>query len=479
MTGPLVTVIVLNYEGEALLPGCLDALAKQDLEPELWQVWVVDNASTDRSRQILAERYPHIHTILSPRNLGFAGGNNLALRQLTTPYAVLLNNDTNPEPTWLRELIAPLRDGADPRLAATTSKLVFQPRFVTVNLHTQAFQPPGDPRTLGVRISHIHTQQPDGTWAEVTEQCLWERAAYGPEDHATSRFRWTFPDGSLLIPTSQPPDSQAPLQLRLTAQAERAKDLTLTWPGGHATLHLTADPAEHTLTLPLAPDTCTDVINNTGVILHAPGYGADRGYQQPDRGQYDQPEEVFGACGGAACLRTDILATLGVLDDDFFMYYEDTDLSWRLQAAGHTIRYVPTAVVRHAHAASSKEWSPFFTFHVERNRLLMLIKNAPAALALDQILRYVLTAASMTLRGLGTPGARRTAVRQARLRGRVLASLLRLTPRMLARRREINQHRQVSQRALVDRWMLPSKALLPPGPPNRRLLWPRRRPPSS
>jgi GT2 family glycosyltransferase len=51
--------------------------------------------------------------IASPVNTGFAGGNNLALRTVRTPYAVLLNNDAVPEPDWLRNLLAPFEeDGA-------------------------------------------------------------------------------------------------------------------------------------------------------------------------------------------------------------------------------------------------------------------------------------------------------------------------------------------------------------------------------
>ena len=77
-----------------------------------------------------------------------------------------------------------------------------------------------------------------------------------------------------------------------------------------------------------------DVINNAGGVVLREGYGADRGFQQPDRGQFDEPEEVFTACGNGLALRTDLGATVGWFDDDFFMYYEDVDLSWRFRARG-------------------------------------------------------------------------------------------------------------------------------------------------
>ena len=57
------------------------------------------------------------------------------------------------------------------------------------------------------------------------------------------------------------------------------------------------------------------------------------------------------------------------------MYYEDTDMSFRLRKLGKKIMFCPTAVVRHVHTGSSKEWSPFFCYQVARNKLLFIYKN--------------------------------------------------------------------------------------------------------
>jgi glycosyltransferase involved in cell wall biosynthesis len=124
-------------------------------------------------------------------------------------------------------------------------------------------------------------------------------------------------------------------------------------------------------------------------------------------------------------LRTSAGREVGWFDDDFFLYYEDTDLSWRLRAAGWAIRYEPSAVVRHVHSASSVEWSPTFVFHTDRNRLLMLVKNATPRLALREVGRYPLTTARSRC-GPCAPRRGRAcgpAVRPTLLRLRVLASL--------------------------------------------------------
>jgi GT2 family glycosyltransferase len=198
-----------------------------------------------------------------------------------------------------------------------------------------------------------------------------------------------------------------------------------------------------------------DVINNAGSIVLTEGYGADRGFQVVDRGQFDEPEEVFAFCGNGVAFRTEVLRQVGVFDDDFFLYYEDTDLSWRVRAAGWTIRYEPAAVLRHHHAASSGEWSPLFRFHVDRNRLLMLTKNASTPLATREVLRYPLTTGSMGIRAVrqGLATKNMPPLEPTKLRLRVILSFLRLLPKMLARRRAISQTAKVERPAL-ERWLV-------------------------
>jgi GT2 family glycosyltransferase len=454
---PLVTVVVLNWNGEALLPACLDALRKQDVPPGRVQTWVVDNASTDGSLELLVRNYPEVHVIRNTANLGFAGGNNVAMRAASTPLVVLLNNDAHPAPDWLRRLTAPMLEPGNERVGATTAKLLFEPRFLELDFDTPAFRPPGDGRELGALIGRVQLVV-DEQVEDVTEKVLWERGAYGPEHAAGQRFRWTRPRGTLLVPVGDYQAAPDDLRLILTARAERSKALRLSWPGGSATITLTSENADHQVSVPFGTS-FVDVVNNAGGIFHQPGYGADRGYQEVDRGQYDQPEEVFLLCGAAVCLRTEALREVGVFDDRFFMYYEDTDLSWRLRAAGWSIRYIPDAVVRHLHAASSVEWSPFFTFHVERNRLMLLAKNAPASLAARQALRFQLTTASMLRRAVlvAWRDRHRPPLRPTLLRLRITGSYLRHLPAMLRQRWTTARPRKTSRRALLQAWLAPPK----------------------
>ena len=197
------------------------------------------------------------------------------------------------------------------------------------------------------------------------------------------------------------------------------------------------------------------VVNNVGGVLLADGYGADRGYQEPDRGQFDRPEEVFAWCGAAVLLSTRYLASVGLFDERYFLYYEDTDLSWRGRAQGWRYLYVPESVVRHEHSATSVEGSRLFAHYVERNRLLTLTRNGPLALAGREAGRYLLITGSYARRDIFSPlaHARRPTTETVRRRLQSLGAYARLLPGALADRRHLRRRRTVDDQQLLDRWV--------------------------
>ena len=122
MTGPAVSVLVVNYNGAEHLPGCLDGLARQTLPQHRFEVVLVDNASSDGSVELVRSRFPEVRLVALNYNSGFADGNNIAARHAHGRQLALLNNDTIPDPHWLEEL---LRTAADHPGAAVAGKLVF------------------------------------------------------------------------------------------------------------------------------------------------------------------------------------------------------------------------------------------------------------------------------------------------------------------------------------------------------------------
>lgn len=88
-----ISIVIVNWNTRALLLDCLTSVyAKvRDLS---FEVFVVDNASTDGSVEAAREQYPQVRIILNEKNLGFAAGNNTALRVIQGKYALLLSTDT-------------------------------------------------------------------------------------------------------------------------------------------------------------------------------------------------------------------------------------------------------------------------------------------------------------------------------------------------------------------------------------------------
>ncbi len=121
MGGEGISIVIVNWNGAHLLPPCLDALRVQTRRPD--EIIVVDNGSTDGSRELLATGYPEARLLPLPRNVGFAAGNNRGIAASRGALVVTLNNDTIPAPTWLAELCAPL--DADPGLGSAASTMLF------------------------------------------------------------------------------------------------------------------------------------------------------------------------------------------------------------------------------------------------------------------------------------------------------------------------------------------------------------------
>ncbi|HEY3260196.1 MAG TPA: glycosyltransferase family 2 protein [Pseudonocardiaceae bacterium] len=186
-------------------------------------------------------------------------------------------------------------------------------------------------------------------------------------------------------------------------------------------------------------------LQSAGVRLTGLGYGGDVTDPRPDA--------VFGFCGGAALLRTDALRKAGGVPAGFFCYYEDTDTAWRLRLAGHDVRAVPTARVLHRHGASSRPGSPAFHRWNERNRLLMLLRCAPAAVVVRELARFAAITAALPFRGRLGNGQPAPNHRVAQ-RLTVLAAVLARLPATLVQRTTIGRRATIPRRELWRRWAL-------------------------
>jgi GT2 family glycosyltransferase len=130
---------------------------------------------------------------------------------------------------------------------------------------------------------------------------------------------------------------------------------------------------------------CDGRINSTGICLSRSGAAWDRGMSEPDKGQYDIQEEVFGPCAGAALYRREMLEEIGLFDEDFFLYMEDVDLAFRGRLAGWKCFYVPDAKVHHIYGGTTGFGSDLSVYYGNRNHLWYVAKNFPGRLLIKSL----------------------------------------------------------------------------------------------
>ena len=179
------------------------------------------------------------------------------------------------------------------------------------------------------------------------------------------------------------------------------------------------------------------ILDGAGDAMRLSGLPYRLGHGERDKGQFDEPGYVFGACAAAALYRRSLFEEVGRFDEDFVSYCEDGDLSFRAQLAGYRCFYVPGAVVYHMGSASSGgKRSPTATRLGTQNSLGLLVKDLPLSavphilpfFVVGQLARFATAAATGSLR--------------AHLEG--LAGAWRHLPLMRKKRSGIQKRKQLS-----------------------------------
>lgn len=342
-----VRVVIVNWRTPLLTER-----AARSLWPQLRagdELVVVDNASAsadphdnslDHLRRLgakLGSAGPaRFGLVQARRNGGFGYGVNLGARNLRQDALVLLNSDAYALEGFVNALTAPL--GHD-LVEATTARLLLEGRWRLVGDGAEPASPQA-PSAVKPASPQSSSPQPPG--------------AVGPNA----------PSGA------ESADPQSPGAVE--AQTEPTTGAT----------HSTGSAQLRGLDggIWVSDPSGVELINSTGNLVDACGNGYDRSWLAPSKQEHDSPE-VFGICGGACAISARAWRQLNGMRQDLFMYYEDTDFSYRLRRAGYRVQYVRQAQARHAHAASSDSASEAFTTWNTRNRLRVATRYAPASVA--------------------------------------------------------------------------------------------------
>jgi GT2 family glycosyltransferase len=205
------------------------------------------------------------------------------------------------------------------------------------------------------------------------------------------------------------------------------------WGACQAKLLLMSDPSRM--------DTAGSFLTATGFLIH-------RGAFEPEE-QFTASDEIFAAKGAALLVRRRALAEVGTLDADFFAYFEETDLCWRLWLAGWKVGFAADARVLHKLGATASALpSAFVQFHSFKNRLCTLLKNTGTARLAAMLPLHVALCG-----GLAAWYATRRQPKIAAAILRAVAWNAAQLPQTLEKRHEIQARRRVSDRELMPRIM--------------------------
>lgn len=198
------------------------------------------------------------------------------------------------------------------------------------------------------------------------------------------------------------------------------------------------------------------VIDNVGHLIYRDGLNRGRGRLEVDQGQYDGKEEVLFPSGCAALYRLQMLDEIGLFDEDFFAYGDDTDIGLRGRLAGWRCLYVPQAVVYHRYSQSSGPYSPLKAFLAERNRVWIAVKYFPLSMLLKSpfytLLRFLLQGYG-ALVGRGAAGKfsqEYSPFSLLKILLRAYVSASQGLPKMWRKRKEIRKLTKVSQKEIYS-----------------------------
>lgn len=244
MSLPLVSIITVNYHQTEVTCEFLTSLQKISY-PNI-EIWVVDNHSDGSLKEKISSFFPKVNVIESNQNLGFAGGNNLAITQAKGEFLMFLNNDTEVTQNFLEPLVETMQ--ANPKIGVCSSKLHF-------------FHSPNTIQYAGSTDLHPYKIQ-----------------------------------------------------------------------------------------------------------SFAVGYG------EKDYGQHSITKQTFLAHGAAMMVRAEVIKEVGLMPEEFFLYYEELDWCLKIRKAGYLIYFVPYSLVLHKESISVGRQSPVQVYYKTRNRILLARK---------------------------------------------------------------------------------------------------------
>jgi len=173
-------------------------------------------------------------------------------------------------------------------------------------------------------------------------------------------------------------------------------------------------------------------VNSAGNAVHISGLSWVLGYGEPTA-NYHKPKEVSVLSGADMIVRSQVWKEVGGFEADYFLYYEDTNLSFRVRLLGHKLGLVPAAHIMHDYdfGKGSHKW-----FYIERNRYMFMLICWPWSVLLAFAPLFI----------VDELGLWAISILERRFVSKLRASLsfFRVLPRSLSIRRKVQKNKKIS-----------------------------------
>jgi GT2 family glycosyltransferase len=371
-----LAILLLNYNGLRYLPMFFEHAGFLKDYPGVDLV-LIDNASIDDSLNWLKTNAPWVAVIRNDENFGFSEGYNEGIRKLRSlgrqySHYMFLNNDVAINQEWLEKLLSAIRT-SDKSVAEFGCRSVFMAPYIKETILTS-----GARNFESLACTFITNS--------ASSQCIF--------DHKLGRLDIVGKIARLKNMVCQHEDSKDPFtafyELELSTRSFSSADLIVA--EGFSDDLRQKSPAVTEVSLWKEPRSknqpppkitvspgriirikrlvSTSELNTLPPLIQNSGIGINNKFEGHDLhcfSSIDTPQDhsaTRGICGVCKIIRADVFEELGGFDKNMFMYYEDLDLSLRLQKKGYKSRLIEDAILVHDHSGTSNNQSYFFNRQV-------------------------------------------------------------------------------------------------------------------
>ncbi|MBU4449688.1 MAG: glycosyltransferase family 2 protein, partial [Actinobacteria bacterium] len=399
---PCISIITVNYNGLRFLKNLFNSISNLNYPEDNIQVIMVDNGSTDGSVEFVRSNFPEVEVLVLNKNSGYAGGNNEGFKHAGGQYVALINNDCSVDANWLTAMVNIMNSNSrENKVGAVSSKVVFFYKYLVLDFFIRNGEKvsPGDSNDIyRARLSGFNIKCSDVKEKDLLEKSLkfLEGFHLQSRDGKNGKFAYKLKTkATLAVPIPAGGNNTGGDNVTLSFDASSlngANRLTITI-SGKEICSVGLDETTKNIALSLTKDLFylkKDIINSCGTEINKAFYSRDRGFNKIDEGQFDNVEEIFSPSGSSLLINRQLLDEVGFYSKNFFTYYEDIDLFWRARLKGWKVFFTPDSVARHYHCGTGKEWSYSFTYHVIRNRLLMIYRCGWASIFVRSYAGFIL-----------------------------------------------------------------------------------------